>query len=101
LVVRSKEEKAANYPYNFELIYVGFFKVIEEFPPERIEQMVRVNAPALLYSAAREMLVYLTGRGRMPGILLPSITFIEPIKPAPKRVGKRSSPRVKIAARKK
>jgi preprotein translocase subunit SecB len=80
ILIRSKDEKEGNYPYSFELVYVGFFKVVEGFPSDRIEQMVRANAPALLYSAAREALMYLTGRGRLPGIMLPSVTFIEPPK---------------------
>jgi preprotein translocase subunit SecB len=76
--VTSKDEEAKNFPYSFEMVYVGFFGVVPEFPAERLEQMVRTNAPALLYSAAREALMYLTGRGRLPAILLPSITFLEP-----------------------
>jgi preprotein translocase subunit SecB len=78
--IRSKDEKEGIYPYTFELVYVGFFRVHQGFPNERIEQMVRANAPALLYSAARETLMYLTGRGRLPPIMLPSLTFIEPPK---------------------
>jgi preprotein translocase subunit SecB len=78
ILIRSKDEKEGNYPYSFELVYVGFFRVVEGFPSDRIEQMVRANAPALLYSAARETLMYLTGRGRLPAIMLPSVTFIEP-----------------------
>lgn len=78
LTVASKDEEDKNYPYTFELVYVGFFTVVKEFPSDRVEQMVRVNAPSLLYSAAREAIMYLTGRGRVPATLLPSITFLEP-----------------------
>jgi preprotein translocase subunit SecB len=76
--IRSKDEEDKNFPYSFELVYIGFFRVVPEFPADRLEQMVKTNAPALLYSAAREALMYLTGRGRLPAILLPSITFLEP-----------------------
>lgn len=100
LAVRSKEEKDGIYPYTFELIYVGFFRVINEFPAERVEQMVRANAPALLYSAAREALMYLTGRGRLPAVLLPSITFIEPPRDFSQPV-KRPALRRKKASKKK
>ncbi len=80
LAVRSKVEEGRNHPYRFVIRYVGFFRVVEDFPAERVETMVRANAPALLYSAAREALLYITGRGRYPAILLPSVTFIEPAK---------------------
>ena len=65
VTVRSKTEGEGTYPYSFELLYVGFFRVVKEFPPDRIQQMVKVNGPALLYSAAREAIMYLTGKGRV------------------------------------
>jgi preprotein translocase subunit SecB len=101
LVVRSKEEKEGIYPYTFEIVYVGFFRVIEEFPADRVEQMVRSNGPALLYSAAREALMYLTGRGRLPAVLLPSITFIEPPRNLSQTVKRRASGRAKKISKKK
>lgn len=82
LTVKSKEVPEAIYPYSFIFVYVGFFRVVKEFPAERIPQMVRTNAPAVLYSAAREAVLYLTGRGRYPAVLLPSITFLEPPSPS-------------------
>jgi len=91
ILIRSKDEKEGNYPYSFELVYVGFFRVVEGFPSDRIEQMVRANAPALLYSAAREALMYLTGRGRLPAIMLPSVTFIEPPKQQVQKQAHKSS----------
>jgi hypothetical protein len=62
--------------------------------------MVRTNAPALLYSAAREALMYLTGRGRSPAILLPSITFLEPPKPPPTKQGKQKTAAKRVAKKK-
>jgi preprotein translocase subunit SecB len=92
--VNTNERAEGDFPYSFKLVYVGFFRVVKDFPADRIEQMVRVNGPALLYSAAREALVYLSGRGRRPAIMLPSITFIEP-----PRIAKSHPPR-KIAKKK-
>jgi preprotein translocase subunit SecB len=80
LTVESKAEKGANHPYKFRVTYVGFFSVAETYPAERVEMMARTNTPALLYSAAREALLPLTGRGPFPAILLPSVTFLEPPK---------------------
>ena len=82
ITVKSKDEKEGAYPYTFSVVYVGFFRVVKEFPSELAEQLARTNGPALLYSAAREALMYLTGRGRFPAILLPSITFLEPPRTA-------------------
>jgi preprotein translocase subunit SecB len=94
VTVRSKDENEGIHPYTFQLTYVGFFRVVKEFPPDRVEQMVKANAPALLYSAAREALVSLTGRGRLPAIILPSVTFIEPptkVAPATPKATKKAA----------
>lgn len=77
LTVRSKPGKGQKHPYSFSIQYTGLFSVIDEFPSKFVEQMVRTNAPAILYSSAREALMYLTGRGRLTAVLLPSITFLE------------------------
>lgn len=80
LTVESKNKEELNHPYRFRITYVGFFRVVEEYPSNLVERMVRANAPALLYSAAREALLPLTSRGRYPAIVLPSVTFIEPLE---------------------
>lgn len=76
LLIKSKKDPQLNLPYTFKVKYVGFFEVSESFPSERVELLVESNAPAILYSAAREMLVSITGRGLFPAILIPSLTFI-------------------------
>jgi preprotein translocase subunit SecB len=91
LTVLSKDENDGTYPYSFKLVYVGFFRVLDKVPSERIEQLAKTNAPALLYSAAREALLYLTGRGRSPAILLPSITFLEPPPKAAEKSGSKTA----------
>ena len=98
VTVRTNEAAEGNFAYSFSLTYVGFFRVVKDFPAERIEQMVRTNAPAILYSAAREAIVYLSGRGRQPAVLLPSITFIEPPRQAASQPNK---PTKKRGGRKK
>jgi preprotein translocase subunit SecB len=101
ITVRSKDEKEGTYPYTFSLVYVGFFKVVKEFPSDRVQQMVKVNAPALLYGAAREAIMYLTGRGRYPAVLLPSITFLEPPQQPQKTASKARATAATKKARKK
>lgn len=98
VTVRSKDEKEGTYPYSFQLTFIGFFRVAKEYPSDRIEQMVKANAPALLYSASRELLLSVSGRGRFPAILLPSVTFIEPPKTAAK--GSTKAPAKKASKKK-
>jgi preprotein translocase subunit SecB len=80
VTVQSRAEQGKVYPYSFRIEYTGFFTVADEFPEEFVEQMVKTNAPAVLYSSAREALMFLTGRGRLRAVLLPSVTFLEPPK---------------------
>lgn len=77
LTVESAEEPESNPPYSFRITFVGFFRVAKGYPAERVELMARTNAPALLYSAAREALVPITSRGPYPAVVLPSVTFLE------------------------
>jgi preprotein translocase subunit SecB len=79
LNIRSEDEFSHALPYRFNITMRGFFRVVPQYPAEQVETLTRVNGPALLYSAAREVIITLTGRGGYPPVLLPSITFI----PAP------------------
>jgi len=56
---------------------VGFFEIDKELPEDRIADVVAANAPAILYSAAREIILLMTGRGPFPPFALPSATFID------------------------
>lgn len=86
LTVESVEEPESIPPYRFRITFVGFFHVVKGYPAERVELMARTNAPALLFSAAREALVPITSRGPYPAIVLPSVTFLE-APPAQKAEG--------------
>ncbi len=83
LTVESASEPDSKPPYSFRITFVGFFRVVKGYPAERVELMARTNAPALLYSAAREALVPITSRGPYPAVVLPSVTFLEPPPPKP------------------
>jgi preprotein translocase subunit SecB len=78
LTIKSKGNPDLYLPYTFVITYVGFFQVSDKFPCESVELLARTNGPALLYSAARETMISLTGRGVFPPLLLPSITFLSP-----------------------
>ena len=91
LTVEQNLSKDGNEPFAFKIVMVGLFEVMKEFfesqGAEKTEQLVNVNGPALLYSAARELLALVSGRGPYTdenlNVLLPSITFLNfrPMKP--------------------
>ena len=66
-----------NAPYFFVLEIVGFFQVEPQYPPERLDALVRVNGPSVLYGVAREIIRDLTCRGPYPPMFLPSASFVE------------------------
>jgi preprotein translocase subunit SecB len=75
LAVESKDENSSDFPYSLRIVLVGFFRVNESYPPDRVANLARVNGPSLLYSAAREALVTATSRSGYPAIVLPSVMF--------------------------
>jgi preprotein translocase subunit SecB len=91
LTIEQTLSNDGNEPFAFKIVMVGFFEVMKEFfesqGTEKTEQLVNVNGPALLYSAARELLALVSGRGPYTdenlNVLLPSITFLnfKPMKP--------------------
>lgn len=64
---------------------IGFFEVDKEMEEEKIGDVVAANAPAILYSAARELILLVTGRGPFPPFPLPSAHFIDETPSAKKR----------------
>lgn len=68
----------ANAPYHLAVEMVGIFSVLEGFPDEKEERMVKINGPSMLYGIAREVIRDVTSRGPYFPILLPSANFFEP-----------------------
>jgi preprotein translocase subunit SecB len=64
-------------PYHIEAELVGFFEAEKTVPEDNIADLITANAPAILYSAARELILLITGRGPFPPFSLPSATFID------------------------
>jgi preprotein translocase subunit SecB len=64
-------------PYYIEAELVGFFEADKTIPEDKIADLMTANAPAILYSAARELILLITGRGPFPPFSLPSATFID------------------------
>lgn len=63
------------FPYSFEIVVVGYFRLGEEVPDESIVRVLDANAPALLYGTAREALATSVGRGPFRPLILPTVHF--------------------------
>jgi preprotein translocase subunit SecB len=63
--------------YLVEIELVGFFEVHKSINEKDIADLVIGNGPAILYGAAREIILLVTGRGPFPPFSLPSATFID------------------------
>jgi len=85
LSIELDDPSGTKYPCSFSISLVGFFEIIPEWPTEQVDVLFSANAPALLYSAAREALATVTGRSPFRAILLPSITFVQRPLPQPKK----------------
>lgn len=64
------------FPWIFNISLVGFFEISPDWPSDQQDRLFSANAPALLYSAARESLSMISGHGPYERALLPSITFV-------------------------
>lgn len=73
--------------YEFKLRLVGIFEMQREYAknqkPEEVDLIMNVNCPAMLYAAAREIILQFTSRSPGGSVFLPSINFSAFIKPEP------------------
>jgi preprotein translocase subunit SecB len=72
-----------NSPYAFTVEIVGLFHVLPAYPKDNSERLVKTNSPTLLYGIAREIVRDITSSGPHTGILLPSVSFFEPLPATP------------------
>ncbi|HEV7375950.1 MAG TPA: protein-export chaperone SecB [Pyrinomonadaceae bacterium] len=75
LRVELPSDPAGKFPYAFGLTLVGLFSIEKELSPDSDETLARSNAPAVLFSAAREVLASVSSRSGFPPFLLPTVTF--------------------------
>jgi preprotein translocase subunit SecB len=72
-----KDETEQAFPYVFNIVLVGFFDLDESAcAGDEGERLLKINAPSVLYSAAREYLLLTTGRSFFAPVMLPTVTFI-------------------------
>lgn len=67
----SKGDSPTNYTGHVE--FEGIFDVHPDFPPEKTEDMVRMNGGAILYGAIRELILTLSARSEHGPFEMPTI----------------------------
>ena len=73
LDVRFSPQEEMSAPYQGDFAVGGDFRIIADFPDEEVEEMVRLNAGAILYGAIREMVMTLSARSVHGKFVLPAI----------------------------
>lgn len=88
LMLKHTPQPKENLPYAYSMQIIGFFEVHPKWPKAKVEELVKINGPSVLYGAAREILAHTTGRGPWGSILLPSVNFLPKTKKIQKRRAK-------------
>ena len=66
-------------PYRIAFQTVGVFSVNKDFKHDDIKKIVQINGASMLYSAARELVLLITGRGPWSAYQLPTISFLHAV----------------------
>lgn len=82
-IVPSKDKPG---PYEIEIKVHGFFLVHPTVPPAAVRQLLGVTGASILYSAAREHLLLVTGRGPWGALQLPTTSFAPDRSAAPDEI---------------
>jgi preprotein translocase subunit SecB len=77
LEVKTKSTNDKPIPYKMDLEVVGFFRVESDVEKGKAPLLVQANGAAILYSAALEFLLTVTGRGPWPPITLPTTNNLD------------------------
>lgn len=76
LKAQTSDGECGTVPYRIVIQVIGqFFLSSDELDPETREKIFRITGGSLLYSAAREMVLLVTGRGPWGPYQLPTINF--------------------------
>jgi len=73
---KPKNTDTKSYPYKIDIQVIGFFNVSENVEEEKAPYLVRANGTAILYSALREFILLITGRGPWPSVTIPTTNFL-------------------------
>lgn len=75
LSVTFGEDMESSSHYAGIVEFQGVIFVDESVPAEKASRLAIVNGASILYGAIREMVGTVTGRGRYPSLVLPSVSF--------------------------
>lgn len=75
LGIRDLRAQQGEVPYIIGAVLVGYFKVADGDITDAFDRTVQINGASILYAAAREQILTLTGRGPYPAIKLPAISL--------------------------
>jgi len=102
LTVTVSRDEEPTPPYAINIVASGAFAPVSvEDSPERIAKLVGVTGSSILYSAVRELVLLLTGRGQYGPFMLPTQSFVNlDFREAPQPQAKATSER-KVAKRRK
>ncbi len=107
------DDVETKFPYDFTIRLGGLFDVSKDCPSNMVEDLATINAPSILYGAARELLAMTTARSRIISVFLPPVRFYGMRKEkaieaeltegidSKKKVTTRKRTRRKVAAKKK
>ena len=74
LSFKAQAKSATGIIYDLEMVYAGLLE-IKNAPPEALEPMLNINAPALLFPYLRRIVSDLTREGGFPPLMLDPVDF--------------------------
>ena len=103
LDIRHQPGPDVNFPYEFRLELVGFFRVSEDLrnkgDADAERRFVKVNGASILYGIAREIIRANSARGPWEGIMLPTVSFFEKVAKKSEETSQKSASAKKKRAR--
>jgi preprotein translocase subunit SecB len=87
--LNKSKEAFAKAPYYIYLDIVGFFSFIEGTDEETMSKMIGLNCPAIIYGVARGIVAQATANFRHGKFVLPTVNFVEAMKKAQSKKGKK------------
>ena len=76
--IESRTAAEVKFPYDFKVVMIGYFILNPDQPiedRERAMMALKTTGASVLYSAARELIAVVTGRGPFPAVLLPTVVI--------------------------
>lgn len=73
--IENLHSKTITLPYTIEAKVVGVFSVDPKFKHDDLDRLVQINGASMLFGAAREQILTITGRGPFGSLKLPTINL--------------------------